>query len=427
MPGPVAPWPQPGRLPALRAAGGADSGTSRGPGALSRPLLLLISLLTSLAALLAVGGCASQPRPLLAELWLSSPSMSATGTGDAPPIAVRYALSRPASVTAYIISESGSRADLRVNEHRPASGEYVLPFDGTHAPDPDKPERRVLPSGRYRLVVEAQDAGGASQQRVAEVEILQADTTPPKIEGFVLIPETITPDFDGLDDVARISCRISKPATVTAYLISEAGKRHLLERQERRHPGEYTLSLDGQVGSRLLPSGDYRFVLEARDAAGNITAAERSLRLEASSHPDGHLVAIDFQPRRLMLGNEIRVEIRVRNTGNTVLRSQGPEPGHLYGSHESYGTVEGGAHLGQRGFWRVGVDWSTTPGGTDGSRYPYRWGLGRDLLPGEEATVVGYIRMDHRHPELWLHAALIQEQVRYWDDQAGRTTVEIGY
>ena len=41
--------------------------------------------------------------------------------------------------------------------------------------------------------------------------------------------------------------------------------------------------------------------------------------------------------------------------------------------------------------------------------------------------MVGYIRIDHKYPRIWLHAGLVQEQVRYWDNEVGQTIIEIGY
>ena len=41
--------------------------------------------------------------------------------------------------------------------------------------------------------------------------------------------------------------------------------------------------------------------------------------------------------------------------------------------------------------------------------------------------MVGYIRMDDKYPQIWLYAGLVQEHVRYWDDQVGRTVIETSY
>ncbi len=397
-------------------------------GGVARPL----STLTLALVVLLVAGCGSGGTSLLSDLRLSSTVVAPTGAGDTPPIAVRYGLSRPATVSAYLTSDSSERLYLRREEPRPAAGEYVLGISGAYAPDPAGDERRVLPSGSYRLVIEAHDASGVQQQSAAQVEIRDADTTLPTIENLTLFPAALSPNFDGIDDTTRISYRTTKQATVTLLLVSESSKRYVLEREERQHPGEHATTWNGLVGNQVLPTGSYQLVAQAQDAAGNVSVARETVRVDASSMPDAHILSVDFEPRRILVGGTVKVEIRVKNSGNTVLRSQGPDPGHSYDSLQSFGTIEEGKYPDQRGFWRVGVDWTADPNslgasGSSGSKYPYRWGFGKDLQPGEETTVVGYLRIDRRYPRIWLYAGLVQEQAGYRDDEVGRTLVEISY
>lgn len=388
---------------------------------------LLLPLTGLAAVLLSVGsGCAEGSRPLLSELRPSSATVAPSGSGDSSPIAVAYVLSRPATISAYLLSSSGERHYLRREEPRPVAGQYSLSFDGSYAPNLEEGERRVLPNGSYQLVIEARDGSGLQERSSTSVVIRGADTEPPAIQGLTLHPAAISPNSDGIDDTLRVSYRTTKRATVSLYLLSDSGKRYLLAREEGRPAGEHSANWDGQAGNRLLPSGDYRMFVEARDAAGNVAVASAPLRIDSAAVPDVRLLAVSFEPRRLLLGGIVRVEMRVKNTGTTVLRSQGPAPGYTYSSQESFGTIEGGIHRESQGCWRVGVDWSTGPD-VLGSRYPFRWGFGKDLQPGEEANVVGYLRVEHTKPRIWLHAGLIQEQVRYWDDGVGRTAIEIGY
>lgn len=390
-----------------------------------RPITLTVWL-AAILAVWAVAGCASGGERLLSELRLSSAVIVPNGVGDAQSITVGYTLSRPAAVTAYVGSGSSEKLYLERDERRPVAGQYVLAFRGVYAPDPNGLERRVLPSGGYRLVIGARDASGVLQQSAAQIEVRDADTSLPAVERLMVSPETISPNSDGIDDAAGISYRTTKEATVTLYVVSESGRRYLLERAEHQPPGEHAITWDGQIGLRLLPSGRYRLVVEARDVAGNVAVAERSFKIDSASYPDARLLSVSFLPQRLELGGVVTVEMRVKNTGNTVLRTHGPNPGYTYGSYETFGTIEGGSFRDRKGYWRVGVDWTTAPD-DEGARYPYRWGFGKDLQPGEEATVVGQIRIDHRYPQIWLHAGLIEEQVRYWDGEVGRTVVEIGY
>lgn len=391
------------------------------PRMISALLALLLLLSGGLAA-----GCSNGGPALLSELTLSSSSISPTGRGDTPPIGISYFLGRPATISAYLESAGEERLYLRKNEYRPVAGPYELRFDGTYAPDPASMERRVLGPGEYDLLIEARDAAGREQQSRARLKVAEADTERPRIEKLTLIPEVISPNFDGVDDTTKISYRTTKAGTVSVTLSSDVGKRYILERMERQAPGEHATTWDGQVGNQLLPSGSYRLLVEAEDVAGNIAVAEKRLDLESSQVPDAHLMSVTIGPERVIFGDLLKVEMRVKNTGNTVLRSQGPDPGFVYDSQEGFTTVANGAYRDEKGFWRVGVDWASGPGAS-GSKYPYRWGFGKDLAPGEEATITGYIRVNHKYQRIWLYAGLIQEQVRYWDNEVGRTVIEIGY
>ena len=116
--------------------------------AILAPLAAIVSLLVSMAC--------SPARPL-AELKATRESVSADGRGAPAPLL--YSLSRPAAVDLYVVGSGGERYYLRRGEPRPAGQEYQYLFDGTY-PLPDSPaERRVLPDGSYRLVLEAESVG----------------------------------------------------------------------------------------------------------------------------------------------------------------------------------------------------------------------------------------------------------------------------
>lgn len=400
---------------------------ARGISLLPATRSILLAWCFALLAPLAMS-CSSQGGSggfILTDVRLSSQVVTPNGQSAVTPITVDYSLSRPASVTAYLLGQAGEKLYLRKDEVRPVAGSYSLAFDGSYLPNPTGVERRVLPSGRYKLLLEARDQS-STMEVGSELEVRDADNNPPRIEGLVAFPATLSPNSDGIDDSTKVTYRTTKKAGVTLFLVGESGKRYVLEREEGQAVGNHSTSWDGQVGNQLLPSGNHRLMVEARDSAGNITVAETSLRLESAMVPDARILSVSFEPRRVILGGLVKVTIRVRNSGNTVLRTQGPDPGYVYDSQEGFSTIGGRAFQDKRGYWRVGADWAGAPGAS-GSRYPYRWGFGKDLQPGEEATVEGYIRINHRYPQIWLHAGLVQEQVRYWDNEVGRTVIEISY
>jgi hypothetical protein len=118
------------------------------------------------------------------------------------------------------------------------------------------------------------------------------------------------------------------------------------------------------------------------------------------------------------------------------LRTGGPAPGYTYSTFDTFSSIESRQFVDRVGIWRVGVDWAGSPAAS-GSKYPYRWGLGRDLEPGAEATVVGRITLDHG-PNLdrmvgppqnrfFLYGGLIHEGIAFQDDKVGGTWIEVGY
>ena len=71
------------------------------------------------------------------------------------------------------------------------------------------------------------------------------------------------------------------------------------------------------------------------------------------------------------------------------------------------------------------------------SKYPYRWGFGRDLGPGQEVTVEGLITLEHGPLQdrstgsltnrVYFYAGLIQENIAFFDDKVGGAWIEVAY
>ncbi|HEC22544.1 MAG TPA: hypothetical protein ENI95_06475 [Chloroflexi bacterium] len=92
---------------------------------------------------------------------------------------------------------------------------------------------------------------------------------------------TITPNADGDSDVTRISYRIRRPAVISIYFEDENGERYYFRRERPRSRGEYSVlfsgvvegfvqegeTVRGEVLARLLPDGEYTWVIEAVDQA----------------------------------------------------------------------------------------------------------------------------------------------------------------
>jgi hypothetical protein len=387
-----------------------------------RPTPLVATLV--LLAALALAGC-STGRPLVLEVGVSRETLRPGADADGR-VAFRYALSRPATISLALERPDGQRLYLRQNEPRPPGTDYRYEFDGT-APAPDDPEARVvLPDGPYRLVLEATDAAGQRETRGADLRIAGADTSPPRIEALGAFPSTISPNFDAIDDVARITYRLTKAARVSLFVVDAAGRRTPLGEEEELEPGEYAAVWAGTEGNRPVPDGAYQVVVRAADAAGNVAVARVPVQVQAGGTPEAKIVRAEIAPTRLMRGELLRIEVTVRNTGDTVIRTQGPDPGYVYDSFDSYTSIANHQFYERAGLWRVGVDWSGAPSSA-GTKYQYRWGFGKDLQPGEEVTVVGYIRIQHEQTKMWFFAGLIQEGIAYHDDGVGGREVQVSF
>jgi hypothetical protein len=96
----------------------------------------------------------------------------------------------------------------------------------------------------------------------------------------------------------------------------------------------------------------------------------------------------------------------------------------VYNSLDTYSSIDNHAFAEHAGYWRVGLNWS---GSTDlsGATYPYRWGFGRDLQPGDEATVHGCVRVLNDQDKLVFFAGLVQENVAIHSAGAGLLRIDI--
>ncbi len=101
----------------------------------------------------------------------------------------------------------------------------------------------------------------------------------PLLYGAAVTPAEISPNADGVADVARLTYEVSRPATVSIYLVDEAGVRHVFRQAASRPRGSYEALFSGVIEDRLLPDGCYACVFEAQAADGESARAEIPLIL----------------------------------------------------------------------------------------------------------------------------------------------------
>ena len=90
----------------------------------------------------------------------------------------------------------------------------------------------------------------------------------PLIDAVSIRPDEISPNADGVDDVARIAYRLGRHAIVSIHLLDELGDTHVLRDSVSRPAGGYETLFSGVIGGRLVPDGSYTCVFEATAGDG---------------------------------------------------------------------------------------------------------------------------------------------------------------
>ncbi|MBI4499400.1 MAG: hypothetical protein HY689_16050 [Chloroflexi bacterium] len=329
--------------------------------------------IVALLALLLSAATACGSRPLLSNVTIAPEVITPSTNGGADTAIIRYAVGQPARVSIVLTDAAGREYHLRRGEPRPP-GQYEARFTGTYAPDETRPDRRVLPSGRYASTVVAEAEDGTTAQARGVLEIRDADTTPPRIEDVTVLPAVISPNGDRVDDEAQISYALTKDAWVTVLVEGEDGTQYLLEAETEQRARRHSLRWNGTAGERLLPDGVFTLHIRARDAAGNITSSDQPITVVGSSRPRLELTAVRFSPLVPPVGDAVTIEITVKNAGETPLRSLAP----LF-------TLPEAGEL----FTGVGAAWE---GADRPSSIRWSWD-GTPLLPGEEVTITGVVQV----------------------------------
>jgi hypothetical protein len=78
-------------------------------------------------------------------------------------------------------------------------------------------------------------------------------------------PSAISPNADGVADVARISYKVSRQCQLYVYFVDEVGQQHVFRGGNRRSPGEYEALFGGAIEGQVLADGEYTWVVEAVD------------------------------------------------------------------------------------------------------------------------------------------------------------------
>ncbi|RME43950.1 MAG: hypothetical protein D6791_14300 [Chloroflexi bacterium] len=117
----------------------------------------------------------------------------------------------------------------------------------------------------------------------------------PIIANAEIEPATISPNADGDSDVARIAYTIRRPGYVSIYFVDENGQAHYFRKERRRAARDYTVFWGGVIDGRVLPDGQYTWVIEARDDNGQTEKVEGPLTIvdADTTPPEFHNFAVN--------------------------------------------------------------------------------------------------------------------------------------
>jgi hypothetical protein len=401
--------------------------------------------------LLALSACSSGT--LLDQVSLDPAAISPHAGSPNAATTIHYVVARPASVSIYLIDAQGAQYAFRKDQPR-AAGSYDALFSGAV-------DNRVLPDGKYSVVVEAKDAAGQVSQVNESLTITGADSTPPELVNFTVFPDSFTPNQDGIDDRVSIRYYLSKPAKVDVYLTDGKNRYEVAEKEttlcikdELSCTGPHEYDYDGGIDQLATPppDGTYDVVADAVDAVGNRTSVSKKLTISQGGVPRATITnsGVDWSPQALPslvtqpnallvpLGGTLSFTVTVQNIGPVPIRTKGPEPGTVYTTSDNFNSLK---QYEEPGVWRVGLD---SEGNSVGRPYPYRWQVGSSaelkhvvvdgneylyLMPGQRVTVSGSVRIVDKPPRINVYywVGLVQEDVRIVEDHVEPKLVTVEY
>jgi Flp pilus assembly protein CpaB len=182
-----------------------------------------------------------------------------------------------------------------------------------------------------------------------------------------------------------------------------------------------TLAVDPEAAERLALAEDFghlRYVIRPGSERNQSSTMPADLSTLANplQQAAGQITAVEISPTNVKVGDVIDVKITVKNTSNSPLQTQNPQPDYTYVQGQTYFSQQFASEPGK---WRVAVG----TGGLDSTDLPYRWGFGGDLAPGASTTVTGHIKVtsDFKPTNFW--ASLVQEPTSVAQSGVGITLV----
>ena len=112
-----------------------------------------------------------------------------------------------------------------------------------------------------------------------------------------LAPDTISPNGDGVQDATAIHYELDRPANVSIYVQDANGQRTYFRENQPRTSGVYDVLFGGVIDGKLLPDGDYAWVIEAADDAGQTQSAQGKLAVRDGDKTPPQITQFTIYPK----------------------------------------------------------------------------------------------------------------------------------
>jgi len=188
-----------------------------------------------------------------------------------------------------------------------------------------------VPDGLYTAELTATPAGGDAASASAQITV---DTTAPRLAGAAVAPASFSPNDDGQNETTSVAYSPAEACSIRVGVMGADGAIvRWLHGWRAASAQSYAVAWDGRItsGGSLVSASDglYRFIVERRDAAGNVArqgikvTLDRTLgspsALPATFSPDGDGVS-DTTSLGFTLTRKAAVTVRVL-LGDQVVRT----------------------------------------------------------------------------------------------------------
>ena len=140
-------------------------------------------------------------------------------------------------------------------------------------------------------------------------------------------PDSISPNGDGVQDVTAIHYELSRPANVSIYVQDANGQRTYFRENQPRTPGVYDVLFGGVIDGKLLPDGEYVWVIEATDDAAQTQSAQGKLAVRDGDKTPPQITKFtiypkEFTPNQDSISDRVTINVALNKPATLVTSLQ---------------------------------------------------------------------------------------------------------